>query len=183
MGATFVSLGILLFILIFAPVIKEETDYRLSPPNPQIITTRDENFGIVIPKINANAKIIPNVDPYNSREYQLALMTGVAHAKGTVFPGHSGVSFLFSHSSVNFYEASRYNSIFYLIDKLEKDDEIDIFVRKEKFVYKVTGKKLVDPREVNYLTQDSTDKALILMTCWPPGTTFKRLLVFAKIHL
>lgn len=190
LGIGLMASGFLLFFLIFFPVISDEVRYRVNPskaktaalaPGPESIVPADENFGIVIPKIHANAKIIPNVDPYNAKDYQLALTRGVAHAKGTVFPGRMGNSFLFSHSSVNFYEAARYNSVFYLLNKLEPGDEIDVFVNKEKFVYKVTEKKLVDATAVEYLTGKTDKKMLTLMTCWPPGTTFKRLLIIATL--
>lgn len=174
-----------IFILTFYPLLRVELTYDLQavpkplvkkPPEPV-----DTDFGIVIPKISANAKVMANVDPYNAKEYQMALTQGVAQAKGTVFPGQMGNLFIFSHSSVNFYEAVRYNSIFYLLDKLEKGDEIDFYYKKEKFKYVVTEKKLVDPKEVKYLSGAATKKTVTLMTCWPPGTTLKRLIVIAEI--
>ena len=182
LGIGLMMAGAILFLLIFSPVITQEVTYTKHVAGPQTIIPRDANFGIVIPKINANAKIIPNVDPYNAKEYQLALTQGVAHAKGAVFPGRVGNSFLFAHSSVNFYEASRYNSIFYLAHKLDKGDEIDVYVNKEKFVYTVTEKKFVSPTDVSYLTQKTDKKLLTLMTCWPPGTTFERLLIIATMQ-
>jgi len=148
---------------------------------PKSITPIDEAFGIVIPKLGANARIIPNVNPYDSSVYQQALTQGVAHATGTVFPGRVGNVFLFSHSSVNFYEANRYNSIFYLLYKLEIGDEINLYYKGEKFVYRVTEKKTVNPKDVSYLTGQTTKKVVTLMTCWPPGTTTKRLLVIAEL--
>jgi len=87
--------------------------------------------------------------------------------------------FIFSHSSVNFFEALRYNSVFYLLDKLEKGDIVDIFMNKEKFTYIVTEKELVDASNISFLTERTNQKLLTLMTCWPPGTTYKRLIVRA----
>ncbi len=174
----------LIFILTFYPLLRVELTYDLkiiSKPLTKPMEPVDTDFGILIPKISANAKVISDVDPYNSQAYQLALTKGVAQAKGTVFPGELGNLFIFSHSSVNFYEAVRFNSIFYLLDKLEKGDEIDLYYKKEKFKYLVTEKKLVDPSEVKYLSGAGTKKTVTLMTCWPPGTTFKRLIVIGQI--
>lgn len=176
----------MLIAAIFWPVLSAEIHYRLRQGTtllrsvalqPKEIQPIDDTFGIVIPKISANAKIIPNVDPYDNRAYQQALTQGVAHAKGSVYPGRVGNMFIFSHSSVNFFEALRYNAVFYLLDKLEASDEIDVYFHKEKFVYRVTEKKLVDPDATMYLTEKTNDKLITLMTCWPPGTTFKRLIV------
>lgn len=178
--------GIGILTLTFFPVIKEEVKYNLQRPNLlsssyQELAPIDADFGLVIPKIGANAKIIPNVDPYDSKIYQQALTRGVAHAKGTVFPGETGNSFIFSHSSANFYEASRYNSVFYLLNKLEKDDEIDVFVKHTKLVFKVTAKRLVASQDVSYLDAQASEPTLTLMTCWPPGTNLKRLLIIAEL--
>ncbi len=175
--------GLSIFLLTFFPVIKEEAKYSLKPLTAaKKITPVDTDFGIVIPKILANAKVVANVDPYNSKEYQWALTKGVAHAKGTAFPGFGGNSFIFAHSSGNWYDANRYNSVFYLLHKLEKDDEIDVYYANKKYVYKVTAKKFVDPKNVSFLNPASSpDSTLTLMTCWPPGTTLKRLIIQAKI--
>jgi len=181
-GSGLIATSLVIFLYTFYPVVGAEVAYsvRQNLP-PKSITPVDEAFGIVIPKLGANARIIPNVNPYDSSVYQQALTQGVAHATGTVFPGRVGNVFLFSHSSVNFYEANRYNSIFYLLYKLEIGDEINLYYKGEKFVYRVTEKKTVNPKDVSYLTGQTTKKVVTLMTCWPPGTTTKRLLVIAEL--
>lgn len=195
-GVILITASILLFLLIFYPVIYEELKFRfqnkssnavvLGPKDSNIrikktIRPVDENFGIVIPKIGANSKIIANVSPFDAKEYQLQLTRGVAHAKGTSFPGGMGNVFLFSHSSVDFYIANRYNSIFYLLDKLEKNDDIYLFYKQDKYKYKVTEKKIVQPQDIYYLKGDYSKKTVTLMTCWPAGTNFKRLVVIGEI--
>jgi sortase A len=183
LGSFFLISGIILFALIFGQVINQEIKYTITKPNVnKIITPADKNFGIVIPKIDANAKIIPEVDPYNSSIYQQALTKGVAHAKGTSYPNQDGNIFLFAHSSVDFYEAIKYNSVFYLLSKLEKGDKIDIYFKEQKYIYEMAEKKMVNPEDISYLTNSSSEKTLTLMTCWPPGTTYKRLLIIAKIE-
>lgn len=180
-GVELVLVGLLIVALTFYPVVREEIHYQLSGPEKRVeVRPVDEDFGIVIPKIGANAKVVPNVDPYDSRVYQVALTRGVAQAKGTVTPDMVGNLFIFSHSSANFYEASVYNSVFYLLDKLESGDEVDLFYKKQKYVYRVTQKKIVLPSDVSYLSGAEVKKTLTLMTCWPVGTTFRRLLVIAE---
>lgn len=179
-GSLLIIFSLLLFFYIFAPVAKVEINYALNKPKNVEIKPIDKEFGIVISKIAANAKIVPQVDPYNANIYQVALTKGVAQAKGTSFPDKIGNMFLFSHSSVNLLEATRYNSIFYLLSKLEKNDEIDIYYKQVKYIYKVADIKLVDPKEISYLNPKSETRTLTLMTCWPAGTTYKRLLVIAR---
>ncbi|MFA6016861.1 MAG: sortase [Patescibacteria group bacterium] len=145
----------------------------------EILTPADPNFSIVIPKIGANAKIISNVDASNEKIYLDALNLGVAHTLGTAFPGEGGHIFLFAHSTDYFWNVSTYNAIFYLLYKLEKNDEVNLFYKGQRFVYRVIGQEIVDPSQVQYLTRKTNREFLTLQTCWPPGTTLKRLLIFA----
>lgn len=183
LGLILIAIATILILKIFSPVAIQEVKYQLRDKInslKKIITPVDSQFGIVIPKIGANAKIIANVDPFNQKEYQWQLSKGVAHARGTVFPGQTGNSFIFAHSSGNWYEANRYNSIFYLLHKLVKGDSIYLFYNNKRFEYKVKETKIVEASEVKYLTGTGLKKTVTLMTCWPPGTTLKRYLVIAE---
>ncbi len=155
-------------------------DERAQTIPSQVLLPVSEDFGIVIPKIGANARIIPDVDWEDGAVYQRALTEGVAHARGTAKPGERGNVFLFSHSGVDFLEANRYNALFYLIDKLNPGDDIVVFFEGQKFEYRVVEKKKVAPEELEYLKGSEDQKTLTLMTCWPAGTTLQRLLVIAQ---
>ena len=145
----------------------------------EILIPNDPNFSIVIPKIGANAKIQSNIDASDENIYLDALNKGVAHTLGTAFPGEGGHIFLFAHSTDYFWNVSSYNAIFYLLYKLEKNDEVNIFYKGQRYVYRVIGQEIVDPSQVQYLTRKTNREFLTLQTCWPPGTTLKRLLIFA----
>jgi sortase A len=146
-----------------------------------ILIPKDTLFSILIPKIGASAKIIPNVDPANETEFRAALLQGVAHAKGTVFPGIPGNTYLFAHSTDNWWNVGRYNAVFYLLKDLDKGDDIIVYFENRRYNYKVTDKFITDPSEVSYLVNNrGVEQQLILQTCWPPGTTWKRLFIIAK---
>ena len=147
----------------------------------QVLSPIDTEFSIVIPKIGASSKIIPNVDPSDEKKFLPALLQGVAHAQGSVLPGLSGNIYLFAHSADNFWDAGRYNAIFYLLKDLKEGDGIVIFYQGRRHNYFVTGSRIVDPQDVSFITNAKEgNEQLILQTCWPPGTAFKRLLVFAR---
>ncbi len=194
----FVGFGVLFFT--YQPVIWSYFDYYIAPkPIEKIkveivkeedeITTEikkdtevvfvDKDFGLYIPKIKANAKVIKNVDPYNFDEYRKALIYGVVHAKGTALPNEVGNAFLFAHSTVNFYERREYNVYFYLLGELEKDDPIYVSYAEEIYKYKVLELKIANPSEVQYLGQYMKEDTLTLMTCWPVGSNVKRAIVIA----
>jgi len=144
------------------------------------IRPMDPYFSVVIPKIGANAKVIPNVDPSDQDEYLRALEKGVAHAAGTDFPGGRSNIYLFAHSTDSFWNVGRYNAVFYLLKELNPGDEINVFFSRVRYKYKVVERRIVSANEVGYLTDKTPFEQLILQTCWPPGTTLERLLVIAR---
>lgn len=145
----------------------------------EVLIPRDPNFSIVIPKIGANSNIISNVNSANEQEYLNALQHGVAHTLGTAFPGEGGHIFLFAHSTDYFWNVGAYNAVFYLLYKLEKNDEVNLFYEGQRYRYQVVSKQIVDPSQVEYITRKTNKEFLTLQTCWPPGTTLKRQLIFA----
>ncbi len=145
----------------------------------EILTPQDPEYSIVIPKIGANSRIIPNVNAADEPGYLAALKKGVAQTLGTANPGENGHIFLFAHSADNIFDIGTYNAVFYLLYKLEKDDEVNVFYKDKRYVYRVIDKKIVEPSQVEYLTRKTDSEFLTMQTCYPPGTTLKRLLVFA----
>ncbi len=168
---------------IFFPPAQQEVRYRfkellnITPGNIQPV---DSEFGIVIPKIEANSKIYANTAAGNDTENKAVLQKGVAHAKGTDFPGGKDDIFLFAHSTDFSFNIARFNAIFYLLHNLENGDEISLYYLGRRYNYYVFDKKIVDPSDVEYITKKYGESIVTLQTCWPPGTTLKRLLVFAK---
>ncbi len=147
---------------------------ELTPPNL--------DFSIVIPKIGAAAPVISDVDPFNEREFLKALRYGVAQAKKTSYPGGLGNVYIFAHSTDAFYNVGRYNAVFYLIGKLSSGDEIYIYYKGNKYTYVVFNKMVVNPENIEYLgTIKPGFSTLTLQTCYPPGTTLRRLIVLAQL--
>jgi len=183
LGISLLLISLTIIGLTFAPVAKHEFSYQIrqiSNKPQEKITPAFPDFGIVIPKLNINAKVVKNVDPFDEKIYQVALTKGVAHALGTSLPGEESNIFIFSHSSEDFFQAFQYNSIFYLLTKLDIGDKITLYYQNTQFDYKVVDKKIVDPKEISYLKQNDNKKTLTLMTCYPPGTNFKRFVIIAK---
>lgn len=202
--------GFIFLIFTFGPLVQAELGYRKDqilgvrrtvpnvvtsaaegqPPTTgfgdiatsgEIITPAATDFGIVIEKINANAKVIANVNPADQKEYLDALTRGVAHAAGTNLPGEKGNIYLFSHSTDSPLNFARYNAVFYLLNKLEVGDRVIIFYQNKRHDYIVFDKAIVPPSDVSYLTNSYDQEVLTLQTCDPPGTTINRLVVRAKM--
>lgn len=139
------------------------------------------DYGIVIERINANATVVPQIDPANEQEYVRALQNGVAEAKGSTEPGQPGNIFLFSHSVDAPWNVSRYNAIFYLLREMEKGDRIIIFYKGKRYDYIVYEKTIAKPGDVSFLANRYNKPVLTLQTCDPPGTLLNRLIVLAKL--
>jgi LPXTG-site transpeptidase (sortase) family protein len=197
-GLLLVLTGLSIIFLIFGPVMVAELRYYSNKwggveysleANPQFpetglrpITPVDKEFSLVIPKINLNVEIFPEIDPSNPEKYLPVLRKGVAHAKGSAYPDEeTGNVFLFGHSTDTFYNIGRYNAVFFLINKLHAGDEIDIFYRDKRYQYEAIESQVVEPDGISsYLKKFQGQKTLTLQTCYPPGTTLQRLLVIAK---
>jgi sortase A len=159
-------------------------DLLKAPPPIQVVPANTE-FGIVIEKIEVNSPIVADVNSWNYKEYIEALSKGVAHARGTAFPGETGKSnnnvFLFAHSAINPIQARRYNSVFYLLRKLEIGDRVVTFFKGKRFDYIVFDKRVVEATDVRYLTDASKEPILTMQTCDPPGSSLRRMIVTAKL--
>jgi len=144
---------------------------------PSIPETEEVNLpdSIIIPKINVNAPIIWQVE---DRDIINKLDEGVVHFKGTALPNEAGNTALTGHSSSYPWRKTKYGQVFSLLGKLESKDEIIIIFNKKKYFYEVEGKDIVSPYDVQVLT--TKNSKLTLITCWPIGTTLKRLVIYAN---
>lgn len=164
--------------------ITEVVQPKISPAPVVTVTPAMDEYSISIPKILAQAKIVKDVSPYNREEY-LKVLEGnvVAQAKDTAEPG-SGVgsmTYIFAHSTAQGLDMLRKNAVFYLLGELKNNDDIFISQNGKMFNYKVYKQLVVDANQTEYLKFSEPDKEiLILQTCWPIGTNWKRLLILAE---
>lgn len=200
-GAGLIGFAIISAIFTYGPLVSQEVSYDLLGPKEETpysvsdfaladATSAVQNeaksygvnsyFSIVIPKIGAYQNVIANVDARDEKQYLDALQRGVAHAKGTYFPGQGENIFLFSHSTDSPLNFARYNAVFYLLGKLEKGDRVIIFFADKKYEYEIVDKVRATAKDTSWLTENSVGERLVLQTCDPPGTTWNRLLVIAK---
>jgi len=140
----------------------------------------DINYSLYIPKINAISRVIPNVDAGDPKIYLPALKTGVAEALGLSHPGQAGTTYLFAHSVGTRWDFARYNAVFYLLEKLEIGDRVEIVYSNKLYRYEMAEREILAASDTKYLVPQTMAEKLVLATCYPPGTTWKRLVVVAK---
>ena len=66
-----------------------------------------------------------------------------------------------------------------ILDKLVVGDTFSLNYEQKKYVYQVTTVKVVEPTDLSVLAQ-TVEPTMTIITCTPPGTSWKRLIVQAK---
>ena len=185
-GAGLVLVAILGVGWIYTLLIVAEINYKISNfkfliskqiQSSKIKIKNIDEYSIYIPRINARAKVIPNVDAGNPAAYNAALKLGVAEAKGLSHPGQKGTTYLFAHSTDSPVNFARYNAVFYLLDKMKVGDEVQIVYQGEVYEYAVRSTAVLSAQDTRYLVPQKEKEQLVLQTCYPPGTSWKRLVV------
>lgn len=166
--------------------LQSQTNAPVTPtptptPKPEINSVEDY-FSLEFPRLKIASRIIPNVDASDNKEYESALKIGVAHAAGTGLPDDTDQNktiYLFAHSTNATFNIQRYNAQFYALKDSVAGDEIKVRYWGKDYTYVVRETKIVDADDTSFLEPQMDEERLILQTCYPPGTTWKRLVVIA----
>ncbi len=133
------------------------TDYRLSIPKLRI-----ENAWVQIGGEDLKNKLV--------------------HYPDTALPGQLGNTVVFGHSVLpQFYNPKNYVSIFSTLHTLKEADKIILDYDGIKYEYLVETMFEVEPSDVSVLEQRYDDRYLTIITCTPPGTYLRRLIVRARL--
>lgn len=102
----------------------------------------------------------------------------------TALPGQLGNAVVFGHSVLpQFFNPKSYLTIFSTLYKLEQGDEIIINYDKVEYKYIVDEMFEVKPTDLSVLEQRFDQKNITLITCSPPGTYLRRLIIKASLSL
>lgn len=162
------------------------TENVASPATPGVPTVESEahevpvmdNNSIAIPVIDVKAPITFGVINKAS-EVSAALQNGAIQINGTALPGQIGNVYITGHSSNYVWAKGNYNSVFALLDKVVVGDKIYVKYNEIVYEYEVYDQKIVTPKDTSVL-QSTSDSRLTLVTCWPVGTSLKRVVLLAK---
>jgi LPXTG-site transpeptidase (sortase) family protein len=191
LGTGLIMTAVVYLIYLYQPLAYSWLVYKgeIKVAQPKITVeetpkAESNEFNIRIPKIGAQSEIVANVSPYNPNEYLKVLEQNlIAQSKTSSVPGNGigTATYLFAHSTQQSLQMVRKNSVFYLLGELNNGDVVLINYKGKNYAYKVYMKKVVSPKEAEYLNYTEKDKEIvILQTCWPIGTNWNRLIVFAE---
>lgn len=184
---TAIGTFVIILLLFKAPIIYSQLTYH--PPSttttaPKTATSTNgvpiipKESTVTIAKLNVHAPIIYEPS-YNETTIQKDLEGGVVHYANTAVPGQAGNVAIFGHSSNDWWEPGNYKFVFVLLDKLVAGDKITVDYQSKRYTYEVTGNRVVEPTDLSVLAPTASP-TLSLITCTPPGTSWKRLVVTAK---
>lgn len=102
---------------------------------------------------------------------------------GTAIPPNKGTAVVFGHSTLpQLYKAGNYKTIFAYAHTLKVGDEIILTVAGVTYTYRIFNITIVNPDDTSAFVQNYDDNYLTLVTCTPPGTTWKRLLIKSRLE-
>jgi sortase A len=101
---------------------------------------------------------------------------------GTANPGQPGNTVLFGHSVLpQFFNPKNYLTIFSTLPTLKDGDEILVNFDGVNYRYLVEEMVEVSPEDTSVLEQRYDDSYITLITCVPPGTYLRRLIVRGRL--
>ncbi|MDO8515320.1 MAG: sortase, partial [bacterium] len=143
-------------------------------PKSSSASAKNQRYSISIPKL----KITNAVVEFGATDLKKSLI-GWGDSSS---PGAMGNNIIFGHSALpTFYNPKDYHTIFSLLPTLKIGDEIYIDFDGISYKFAVFEMQTVDPDDFSVLEQRFDDSYLTLVTCVPPGTYWKRLVVRARV--
>lgn len=110
------------------------------------------------------------------------LKQSLIHYAGTAMPGDLGNAVIFGHSVLpQFFNPQNYLTIFSTLHTLRPGDTMEIAADGATFTYKITEMYETAPDDLSPLAQTYNGRYLTLITCTPPGTYLRRLIIKASL--
>lgn len=140
------------------------------------VTSGTSAYYISIPSINIQNATVSTID--------VDLSQHLVHFPGTTVPPNKGTAAVFGHSTLpQLYDRSNYKTIFAYAHTLQVGDMINVSVNNQSYNYKIITISIVDPEDTDtFLSQQYDDSYLNIITCTPPGTTWKRLVIKSRLQ-
>lgn len=146
------------------------------PPSYKHVATAQQipSYFLSIPKLDIENATVSTIDTDLSKH--------LVQYPGTAIPSNRGTAAIFGHSTLpQLFDKKDYKTIFANIHKLEIGDNIIVTSNNTVYVYKIFDLIITGPEDTSYLVQNYDASYLNIITCTPPGTTWKRLIVKSRL--
>lgn len=132
------------------------------------------SYTLSIPKLGIENAIV--------RSDHTDLEKSLIQYPGTALPGNLGNSVVFGHSVLpQFFNPLNYLTIFSTLHTLRPGDTFEVTADGATYTYKITDMYETSPDDLSPLAQTYNNRYMTLITCTPPGTYLRRLIIKAYI--
>ncbi len=146
-----------------------------SPFSASHVDSQLTYYFLSIPKLKIENAVVTTIDTDLSRH--------LVNFPGTAVPPARGNAAVFGHSTLPpLFDPSNYKTIFANLHTLSVGDTLMVNANKSVFNYRIFSITVVEADETSYLSQESDNSYLTLITCTPPGTLWKRLIIKSKLE-
>lgn len=136
---------------------------------------REASYFLSIPKLHINNAFVSTRDTDLSKH--------LVNLAGTSVPPDKGNTVIFGHSTLpQLFNPNDYKTIFANAHTLQEGDTIIATVNDVVYTYTIFSITVVEPDDTSVLSQSFDDSYITLITCTPPGTIWKRLIVKARLQ-
>lgn len=203
-AALFFLAGIFMLTSVLWPILQWQLVYLPKQPTEKFVSPVPKFASPVLAETNTSSeytdwipkskKVVDNVIAYTISIPKLKMVNATVTYGGTdlkksligwadsPLPGKQGNNIVFGHSALpTFYDVKNYHTIFTMLPSLKVGDEILVNYDSVSYRYIIFDMQTVGPEDFSVLEQRFDDSYLTLVTCVPPGTYWKRLMVRARI--
>lgn len=139
------------------------------------VTEGLSNFYLAIPALDIPAEYVSMTD--NNVNLH------IIHFPDTAIPPNIGNAVVFGHSTLpQWFDPHNPHAIFATALNTKIGDSVVVTVGSKNYTYTVISMNIVAADDTSYLAQDTDGRYLSIVTCTPPGTTWKRLVIKAKLE-
>ena len=142
----------------------------------------DKTNILEIPAINISAPIFFS-ETTDKKVLAKELNKGVVVYPGSVLPGENGLTVVLGHSSPPNWPRARYDWVFNDLNNLSFRDEIFFILNNKKYTYQVIKKEIIEKgQKINSNGLTNYENMIVLISCWPPGKDWKRVVIYAELN-
>ncbi len=132
------------------------------------------SYSLSIPVLHIDHAVVSTIDN--------DLSNHLVNYAGTAIPADKGNAVIFGHSTLpQLFDPHNYKTIFANAYLLKTGDMLSAQIGNISYSYTIYSISITDPQDTAFFSQNNNDSQLTLVTCTPPGTTWKRLIIKARL--
>lgn len=132
-------------------------------------------YTLSIPKVKIEKAEVSTIDTDLGKH--------LVHFPGTPVPPSKGNAVVFGHSTLpQLFDPKNYKTIFANVHNLTIGDKFEVTVNGKLYTYSIVSIQIVEADDASYFIQQTDDSYLTVVTCTPPGTIWKRLIIKSRLE-